>query len=825
VVLSAAELASLTVSAGCIDDDGVAAYVDGALTAAETAAVEAHLSACEACRKDVSALAVVQTMSARADPSDALELIPGDRIGRYVLSAERARGAMSIVAVADDPELGREVAIKVLRPELSAQLLRAEARVMARLSHPNVVAVHDVGEHAGRVYVAMELVHGVDLRRWLAVEKRSWREVVGALIQAGRGVAAAHDAGIVHRDIKPENILCGPGDRVRVTDFGLASYTVDATTGVTGTPRYLAPEVWAGKPATVHSDQWSFCVTLYEALVGRPPFDREDMRELRTAIERGARGVPSSVPGPLRRIILRGLAQDPGARWTSMHEVVAELEAARRSRRRWLAAGGAVAALAFTAVYAIARSPENPCDVPPSLIDSVWSERAIASAFAASGQSHAADSARRAGEILGTYGQRWRTARIESCRDARVDTSATAHVVYEARTRCLDRRRDDLAALARALSSAPSKTVVDRAVEAALGLPPLATCEPAAIAAEVMVPLSPALEPRVAAIDRELAEVRAMVLGDGAAAQAIAKARALLAVARTIGYSPVVARAARLLAHLATLSTDHAATERELDEALVATAAAHDDRGTAEVWTDLITFLAMTRGTPERAIDLASLAQAAVVRVGSPGDLLARLDHARGIAALERGADDDALTALLAAREHEADPLDRAAIDIALGSVEVRLGHLPQARDRLTSATTTIEHELGPHHPQLGLALMSLGSLESDRGNFAGARPIFERSLALIRDGLGEQHVAYALALSNLGMAESHGGDPNQARAHLTLAIDRLAQLGHRDEFKALANLGNLERALGNVAAASAAWERALKLARDANDATSERVR
>src|SRR5215813_12256971 len=218
---------------------------------------------------------------------------PGDCLGRYTLLAHIGRGGIGEVFSAYDPELDRIVAVKVLRPGLTGESPEAgarfqrEAQAMARLSHPNVVAVYDVGAVGQRVYMAMELVDGPTLEAWLRERSRGWREVLEAFLQAGRGLEAAHAAGLVHRDFKPSNVIVG--NRVRVADFGLARVVAGAepvpgplaptalhgvvtqTGQALGTPAYMAPEQRAGGPPSPQSDQYSFAVALYEALHGTRP--------------------------------------------------------------------------------------------------------------------------------------------------------------------------------------------------------------------------------------------------------------------------------------------------------------------------------------------------------------------------------------------------------------------------------------------------------------------------------------------------------------------------------------------------------------------------
>jgi predicted Ser/Thr protein kinase len=292
------------------------------------------------------------------------------RIGRYIVLDELGAGGMGVVYAAYDPELDRKVAIKLMytdadgAPRRSQALLLREAQVLARLSHPNIVGIHDVGEHAGQVFVAMEFVAGRTLRQWRDEAPRTWQAVVDAFLQAGRGLMAAHAASLVHRDVKPDNLLIGDDGRVRVADFGVARFTSDdevpttsdasrplATVAgrgaVVGTPAYMAPEQHANDGVGPHSDQFSFCVALYEALHGMRPF-AGDSAASRIAAMRG--GPPRRPPGPTRvppwldRAVLRGLSPRPEDRWPTLQALLDVLAVdpdelrARRRRRAGLAA-------------------------------------------------------------------------------------------------------------------------------------------------------------------------------------------------------------------------------------------------------------------------------------------------------------------------------------------------------------------------------------------------------------------------------------------------------------------------------------------------------
>src|SRR5262249_47298015 len=274
------------------------------------------------------------------EPREALAA--GETVGRYVVRDCIGSGSMGIVYTARDPDLGRRVALKVLRSDPTAtesrgarRRLLQEARAMAQRSHPNAVAISDVGVHGDEVFLAMELIDGGTLRDWLRRARRSWRDIVGAFRRAGDGLAAAHAVGLVHRDFKPDNVLVGNDGRVCVTDFGLArpssgqpvaqapglaDHAMDVMTqtgaGI-GTPAYMAPEQIEGGVADARSDLFSFCVALYEALYGERPFAAASIPELAAVIARQELRPPppeTRVPSWLRRIVVRGLRAAPAER-------------------------------------------------------------------------------------------------------------------------------------------------------------------------------------------------------------------------------------------------------------------------------------------------------------------------------------------------------------------------------------------------------------------------------------------------------------------------------------------------------------------------------
>jgi len=805
----------------CLDDNLLAAYWDGTLSSDELARFDSHLATCVACRGDLSALAVARSTGAVPEGDPTHELIDGATIGRYVVVRERGRGAMGVVAIALDPELGRQIALKLLRPEIAASAeaqaqLREEARAMARLDHPNVVGVHDVGEHDGRMFVAMDLVEGIHLRAWL-LDHRTWRQIVRTCVRAGRGIAAAHRAGLVHRDIKPENVLVGPDDRVRVTDFGLARGEPEPgarATGIAGTPLYMAPEIWRREPATPRSDQWSFCVMLYEALFGAPPFRATSARELAAAIQRGAFEMPRGrVPARVTRALARGLQVDPARRFATMDELLAELQTAtRRPAQAILALGGLAVAAIVIALLASQTARTEPCTMSPELLAGAWDtdrEQAVAAAFAATGRSHATDSARRVAVILDDYSHQWLAARTDACMATRV-RGDQSDAVLDARVRCLDRRRTELGELTRLYAEHPDGTLVDRAVQTALQLYPVESCSASGIATELPLPARPDRAVRIAALDQTLAALRANLLAKNATATR--PVEDALAMARALEYPPLVARAAQLAAKLGVYATDLDAAERMLYDALAAAAAAHDDRAAADIWIDLIGFIAGQRGNPTLATTLMQPAEAAVVRAGAPRDLRNELEYARGVVQAARGEFVAARTSFMHAREVADRPFDVANCETALGNVELALGHLDAAETHDRAAIALLERQLGPRHPTVGLSLISLGNVAMQRRDDATAREVFERALAILGESLGTSHKAYLLTINNLGMIEARAGHFERARADYETALAAVEPL-HVDAYGPELNLGNLDRTLGHVADARRHFERALAVA------------
>ncbi|HZS37295.1 MAG TPA: serine/threonine-protein kinase, partial [Polyangia bacterium] len=565
---------------------------------------------------------------------------PGGTIGRFVVIGLLGRGGMGVVLSAYDPVLDRRVALKLLRPGASSgdresegrARLQREAQAMAKLSHPNVVAVHDVGAVAGQLFIAMEFIDGQTLKAWLAGARRGWREIVRMFAAAGRGLQAAHAAGLVHRDFKPDNVLIGHDGRARVGDFGLVSVTrasggADAREpgatrqgAVLGTPGYLPPEQLRGEASDAQSDQFSFCVALYEALYQQRPFP-SDADGYKQAALGGDALAPrkSDVPRWLGDVILRGLRPRREERWPTMSALLVELERdPERTRRRATRVGAVVLALAALAAFArvVQKQRAAVCGDASARLAGVWDAgRRAASerAFVATGLPFAGETFVKVAASLDHYTGEWTAMHEEACRATRVE-GRQSDSLLDLRMACLERRRATLSALTDEWSRGVDAEALANAIHAASALPPVDECADArALTERVPAPRDAAA---LAAIDAARAHLdRARALGDARRLrEARAQAEQARAEAEATGFLPVRAEAALLLGRLIHEFAEPGAVAPLQDAARLAEQA-RDDRLAADAMIELTGAMA-DGGLAPAAVLLSPVAEALVVRAG-----------------------------------------------------------------------------------------------------------------------------------------------------------------------------------------------------------------
>jgi tetratricopeptide (TPR) repeat protein len=780
---------------------------------------------------------------------DADELPFGQPIGRYLVLSVLGRGGMGIVYEAYDPELNRRIAVKRLREVLDDDVsagrarMQREAQAIARLSHPNVITVHDVGEHAGSIYIAMELVPGGTLRAWQV--GKPWREIVAAYLAAGRGLAAAHAAGLVHRDFKPENVLVD-GGRVRVTDFGLArqareeapaaaetplpasgtlpslSDHLTAAGQVIGTPSYMAPEQIDGGVVDERSDQYAWCIALWEALFGEQPFIAGNLAlrsaAMKTDVPRPPAG--TKVPRAIVKILLRGLAPEPARRWPSMTALAAALERATSSRRIAMATLAAGALAVVVVVFAVGEhaGATKHCSRAGSPADELWragDERALAARFAATGAPFAQAAAAELGRAVAGWQARWRRQAVASCEATRVQGSQS-EATLDLRTACLMRAHDALRTQLAGLAAGTDRKRVEEAAQ--LALPDLDACsDVAALAGVTAPPRDPvarrALEARLDALERVIQSRLAIE----PTARLIPELEAQIKAAQALGWLPLVVRARRDLAELQVqLGKGKAARATLIAAAADAIAAAEPDAA-IEIYVDLAEVEA--RLTSEFALGdgWAQLAAGTLARLGPrPAKQLA-VARAHGLVAQRAGRADDARAAYgraLAIAQTLGPAAELRELN-DLGLAESDLGDLAAAQTHLDRARTLARQELGADHPRVAQIEHNLAVVAFRQGRYAESVQLLRGALAIREAAYGADSVDYAQTVEALGNAEIMLDQVAAARGHFEEAIRILeARLGptHPDVANAYNDVGGTYHRAGMYELALANQQRVLAL-------------
>jgi tetratricopeptide (TPR) repeat protein/predicted Ser/Thr protein kinase len=833
----------------CLSAEEVARYVDPDAST-DRGELADHVDRCELCRQVVAAaVRAARSVTRPAGHDD--DTHPGDRVERYAVFEPLGVGGMGVVYRAYDPRLDRKIAIKLLRPglcdETNRERMTREAKMLAKLAHPNVVAVHDAGTWHDRVYIAMELVEGVTLRDWLAEKPRSWREIIDALIQAGEGLASAHAAGLVHRDVKPQNVLIGRDGRARVSDFGLAeagatnggvAYTgavdlsrpagvsLTATGAVLGTPGYMAPEQLAGGTIDASADQFSFCVTAYEALVGERPFPATTFTELRERINSGKPPDPprtARVPRRVMRCLLRGLAIDPTRRFASMRALVDELRAARgRSHRVMLTAAAAVIVIGSGGALWAARSasgpsPEEHCTAAAATAGAeLWNlgrRGELARGFAVHAVPYARDVEQAAATRIADYAQRYQTQYAEACRATRV-TGAQTDAMLDLRMACLDDKRRHADALLAQLSRLDKAQL--RAVPDALAaLPDVAECENlTALASRLPQPQQGPLAATYDALADELAEIN-VVRDLGSYEKALAQADRAQPRVDALGHKSLRAKflyiRGELRDHLG--KPDEAA--RLLEDAMVAAEAARDQETKVTALVRLLV-VAATRLDKPAAERWSKLAEAALA-AGSASDYLrSYLLMAQGMYAYQA---DDMPTAAtkfeqaLALTRRDPDSTLQIGMLTNLASVYYMQERDDDAKRLWDEALAYAQRHYGPQHPHLGLVLGNIALFEATTGDPEHALVHYQQALAINVAALGPSH--WLVGKTEQRIADLLAKQPRHAAdavAHYQRAIDILANAfpdGHLDLSEALINHAMFAHGQGDFRGALALYERA----------------
>jgi serine/threonine protein kinase/tetratricopeptide (TPR) repeat protein len=885
------------------------------------------------------------------------------RIGRFILLEPLGAGAMGEIYAAYDDQLDRKVALKLVKngssltAKADERLLR-EAQTLAQVSHPNVVQIYEAGTYNGRLFIAMELIRGKTLTSWLkdaaqvprAVRQR---EILRQFIAAGRGLEAAHAAGVAHRDFKPDNVLVGDDGRVRVVDFGLARALVDepgdeasawsggaldddsieagtptltldeislgetvtssdretsdgapsagqvvgaqsargsaaldgvatqldstpatapapiprAATGeplvmpamparpampgrastsdpsssapklkaavrltetgtVMGTPSYMAPETLRGAIADRRSDQFSFCVALYQALYDAFPFSGRSLRELRDAMESGEVAFASGVPvaGYVRKALYRGLSVSPAQRFASMGELLAALEPRTRRRRGWIAVAVSLFAVVLGAGYLRSRAQVDPCAAAGTGIDEPWSgerQGAIHAAFGRSELPFAEATWRGVKARVDGYTGHWRDEATAACQATHVAHMQSAEQL-DKRMLCLDRGRRQLAALASELGTGAPDTV-EHAIEATEALPELDACRRTENLLFGLAPPPPAVAAKVVAIRDQLA--RALTLERlGRFEESLAIARDASAQAKGLGYLPVDAEAhAQIARALDGRGTAEARAEAEplYFEALDTAEAERHDQLAVEIWNRLVLLAVRQDAGLKQAHAWWQRNAAAVRRVGGNDADQARLHHMLGEiyyreSAYAKAADEEraAIATLARVPSHQ---LELSRYDDGLAKSLDRMDDFDEAIRLHERALAIATEALGAGHPDVIKRQLNYGHALEKHGQLDRARSVLEDALAKLPTRYRDSHPDAGRIHGFLSEVAYYQGQLDRAAEHAraSLAIyQRALPPGHVLLAEAYTNLANAESKRRNFHDALAMYEDALALNR-----------
>ena len=843
---------------GCPSDEVLAQLVDGILPPRESEPAQLHLDACAECRRFVAAVIWVRVESGvkasssaptlersgptlplgLAEPGGGLER--GAAVGRYLILDRLGEGAMGVVYAAYDPELDRRVALKCLHPRaadgspLQHERLAREAKALGRLNHPNVVSVYDVVRVLDETFIAMELVQGGTLAEWSQGSPHPLEATLALYRMAGRGLAAAHRAGLVHRDFKPHNVLVTAEGVARVADFGLVSALPEErpvpavtfleralpdalVTGSTdpgslvGTPAFMAPEQLFGLGATPRSDQFSFCVSLWGAVFGKAPFAGTSLRELREAVQ--VAPVPPAlppVPRSVRAALLRGLSAKPADRFGSMEAL---LEALKPSQRTAWARFGIVAMVPLVlglSLWGGQRQRLAQCAAPDAALAQAWSpgvRAEVEGKFLATGVPFARQSFERVCATFDNFVRGWTDLNSSACAAFKVHRSESS-VLYGARTKCLERKRDGLAALTRVFAAA-DRDIVENAVRASSMLDSPGDC---ASAEQVLANV----DFRAAPDSPQRRKLRASLDDAWAFARAFQPARALpllLSVKEGIRAAdePSFLAEALLLEGTVRGRLSQPESTGPLKESIWLSQSHHLDAWGFKSALELAGSLSYNHA-PESALwtDYAEAAAAHLPRHGS-AELALELQRTRLARSAENAVEARRHLALaserLTALHRDGTAQELELLDLK-ASTEDHFGRGGDGAETRKRVLELAEKLYGADHPETARALMELApSLRRDP-----ARQIeyLERALPIFESTYGGQSLLVAVALDRLGQALHAGGRNEEAvtASEKSVAVFSATHAREAGFAFSLGNLGDLYLSLGRLAEAQRAFER-----------------
>ncbi|MGQ0508198.1 MAG: protein kinase domain-containing protein [Myxococcaceae bacterium] len=730
--------------------------------------LERHLDGCAACRELTAELVKAGIVGPQRDSSSPGPAESAPRplsVGRYLLIERLGEGGMGIVYSGYDPELDRKVAVKLIRSSRVAESegrtrLMREARAMAKLSHPNVATVHDVGDSGRGVFITMELVEGGTLRTWAVAQKRSWREILQTLVLAGRGLAAAHAAGLVHRDFKPDNVLVTRNGQPRVTDFGLASVQVgphvsepetslpisgsaQTETGtLLGTPAYMAPEQRERQPATALSDQYSFCMTLHELLFGTAP----------SPVESAA--PQSGVPSRVRRAILRGASEDPAKRFPSMDALLVELsrDPGRWVRRAaWLSAPVLAVALTVGGVHAYRALEKRRCRSSVPAVAGIWDatrKKSFAESFAATQQPSAVSAWKRLEHRVDAYVQGLVAKHVELCELSLTGDSRSSERALLQQT-CVDRLLSDVRILTQPWSQADAE-LVRRGAALADVLEPVSACASERALRRVLGENTQKSEPlreRVLSLRasveagklRESATVAAEIAKDASGQDNRSLEAEALLLVHAVNQGLANLETAEASAYQALVAAEASGRDDLILKTRLAIATAFVDN--ADRRLEAQRWMKLAGAVIERNDDLSYTVFDYEISAGKAALQESRVAQAEAHfrRAVETGSS-------VYGKDH---PSRATALNLLGRALRVQA----QPREALSAyeeAQTIVLKTLGPDHPELAQSYTSIGRIKLENRDLEGSAEASQQALSIQLRVFGPSHPLVAAAYMNL---------------------------------------------------------------------------
>ena len=761
--------------------------------------------------------------------SDSQHLRRGTTLSRYVIIEPIGSGGMGTVYRAYDPQLNRGIALKLLSVEhadlqeaekAKARLIR-EAQALARLSHPNVVAVHDAGIFEDDVFIAMELVEGKTLSDWMSENKKSIQEIISVMISAGRGLDAAHKAGLVHRDFKPGNVIVGDDGRVRVLDFGLARAAdqeqlaretppLSAPTpapgtvaeksfesrnssdssldmlqsplthagGILGTPLYMAPEQHLGLRTDERTDLFGFCVVLYEALYGRRPFSATTMEELKKEVIRHQVSIPSrdtDVPSWLWRIIDKGLSVKPEDRYPNIELLLDELghdpEIEWQQKKTLYKRIALLMALAFLVImgpllvwYDLKYGDILDCQQGiASQVTQAWGDESrlkTKKAFLATKVSYAASTWDRAQEVLSKYIAKWNQERTGFCESSWA--GAQTDELFHLKIRCLDRRYDEFQKLLAIFARADEK-VVSKAIHAATSLSSLSHCLDVNALTSKLEPPHERVAPQVELHQKTLLNVK-VLLNTAKYKEGQRQVESVRVQAEQLGYRPLLAEALYWLGSLEDRLGKYIESEKHLQQAYwLAVESEHVEiEALASIRLIWVVGYRLTR--TEEGLCWGKSAKASLTQQKWPDRLTSEWNSEIGSVYFTHGEENKALEHYQKALQLEEETLGKEHPKVAVRSSNIGVVFLwnnkhTQALAYFQRALNINKKALGLDHPKVANDLINIGLIHEQQNNTENAFRVYVRALEIWEAALGKNHPKLAWPLAGLGLVFEKQGN------------------------------------------------------------------